>query len=73
MRRFLRPVLRLALDWPGVGACVLAYVVVAAALYPEAEVQLFGLLAAVAVGAAWYASPARAWEAGRRQRRRRQR
>lgn len=61
-------VVRVVRDWPGVGACVLAYAVTAAVLYPHQEVQLLGLLAALVVGVAWYASPARAWEAGRRRR-----
>lgn len=68
MRDVCRPVLRAVLGWPGVDACVLAYAVTAAALYSHSEVQLFGLLAALAVGVAWYASPARTWEASRRRR-----
>jgi hypothetical protein len=68
IRDVCRAVPRAVLGWPGVGACVLAYAVTAAALYRHPEVQLFGLLAALAVGVAWYASPARAWEAGRRRR-----
>lgn len=65
-----RALLRGARGWPGLDACVLGYAATAAALYPHPEVQLLGLLAALAVGVAWYASPARTWEAARRQRRR---
>jgi hypothetical protein len=65
-----RALVRGARGWPGVDACVLAYVATVAALYQHPEVQLLGLLAAMAVGIAWYASPARAWEEARRQRRR---
>lgn len=63
-----RAVLRGVRDWPGVGACALAYAATAAGLYQRPEVQLFGLLAALAVGIAWYASPLRIWEAGWRRR-----
>lgn len=63
-----RAVLRVVRAWPGVGVCVLAYAVTAAVLYRHQEVQLFGLLAALVVGVAWYASPARTWAAGRRRR-----
>lgn len=63
-----RAVPRAVRDWPGVSVCVLAYAVTAAVLYRHQDVQLFGLLAALVVGAGWYASPARAWEAGRRRR-----
>jgi hypothetical protein len=64
-----RALLRGARGWPGLDVCVLAYAAVAAGLYAHPEAQLLGLLAALVVGAAWYASPARTWEAGRRQRR----
>jgi hypothetical protein len=68
IRDVYRAVLRAVRDWPGVGVCVLAYAVTATVLYRHQEVQLFGLLAALVVGVAWYASPARAWEASRRRR-----
>jgi hypothetical protein len=68
IRSVCHAVPRAVRGWPGADACVLAYAVTAAALYRHSEVQLFGLLATVAVGVGWYASPARAWEAGRRRR-----
>jgi hypothetical protein len=56
-------------DWPGMDATVVAYAGTAAGLFWHPDAQLFGLLAALVVGIAWYLSPARAWEARLRRRR----
>jgi hypothetical protein len=59
---------RLVWWWPGLVVVALAYAAVAAGLFDQSYPNLWGGLAAIAVGTAWYASPLRRLEARRRQR-----
>jgi hypothetical protein len=59
---------RLVWWWPGLVVVALAYAAVAAGLFDQPYPNLWGVIAAIAVGVAWYASPLRRLEARRRQR-----
>src|SRR5215472_6028339 len=59
---------RLVWWWPGLVVVALAYAAVAAGMSAQSYPQLWGGLAAIVVGTAWYASPLRRLEARRRQR-----
>jgi hypothetical protein len=59
---------RLVWWWPGLVVVVLAYTAVAAGLFDHPYPNLWGGIAAIVVGTAWYASPLRRLEARRRER-----
>lgn len=70
LRRGLRGLVEIFFLWPGMCAVVIAYAATAASLYGRPYPNLWGVVAAVAVGTAWYASPVRKVEAKRRERKR---
>jgi hypothetical protein len=67
-RRVARSARRLISWWPGIGLVVVAYVAVTLALLAHSYPNLWGALAAVVVGAVWYATPLRHLESRRRNR-----
>lgn len=64
--RVLRGGARLARSWPGMVAMPVAYGATAAGLYGDHYPNLWGVVAAAAVGIAWYGSPLGRLEARRR-------
>jgi hypothetical protein len=68
LRRAVLGAGRLVWWWPGLLVVVLAYAAVAAGLFDRPYPNLWGAIAAIVVGAAWYASPLRRLEARRRAR-----
>lgn len=68
LRRAVLGAGRLARWWPGLIVVALTYVAVASGLFGGSYPNLWGGIAAIVVGTAWYASPLRRVEARRRER-----
>jgi hypothetical protein len=68
LRRTVLGARRLVWWWPGLVVVALAYTAVAMALFDHSYPNLWGGIAAAAVGTAWYGSPLRRLEARRRER-----
>ena len=68
LRRVVLGAGRLVWWWPGLVVVALTYTAVAAGLSAQSYPNLWGGLAAIVVGTAWYTSPLRRLEARRRQR-----